>query len=299
MASIYKHKDQNTIKSYILVIFFTLIVCSFGFLVSYYLQSYFFLFLAVAIASVSVVTSVFSSHKMVLRIAKAKEANREKHIDLIRMIENLSITAGLPAPKLYIIEDEAPNAFATGKNPKHSVIAVTTGLIKILDKNEMEGVLAHELAHIGNRDVLFMAIVFGLAGVIAILADIAFRFLIFGGGRGGDNKASVVMLIIGVIVVSILASVSAAIIKASVSQKREYVADATACLLTRYPEGLCNALRKISSSHTVLKHKTHGSAFFFINDPFLNVEKKKKASLFNRLFSTHPPIEKRIEAMSI
>ncbi len=295
MASIYKHRDQNAIKSYILVFAFALFVFVVGILLSYYLGSYFFLFFATALAVIFFTISFFGSGKMVLKIANAKKANREENIDLIRMLENLSITAGLPTPELYIINDDAPNAFATGKNKKNSVVAVTTGLIKILDKNEMEGVLAHELAHIGNRDILLMTIVFGLAGFLAILADLAFRFIFFGGG--GDNRSGILIAIVGVIAVSILASVSSAIIKAAVSQKREYVADATACLLTRYPEGLCNALRKISQSQSTLKHKSHGSAFFFINDPFLNLNKKKKSGFFDRIFSTHPPIEKRIEAL--
>ena len=294
MASIYKHRDQNTIKSYVLVFVFALLVVFVGGLLSHYLDSYFFLFFAVALAVFFFTISFFGSGKIVLKMAHAKKANRKENIELIRMLENLSITAGLPTPELYIINDDAPNAFATGKTQKNSVVAVTTGLIKILDKNEMEGVLAHELAHIGNRDVLLMTIVFGLAGVIAILADIAFRFIFFG---GGDNKNGILIAIVGVIAVSILASVSSAVIKAAISQKREYVADATACLLTRYPEGLCGALRKISQSHNTLKHKSHGSAFFFINDPFLSIKKKKKPGIFDRIFSTHPPIEKRIKAL--
>ena len=201
---------------------------------------------------------------------------------------NLCITAGLPIPKIYIIEDEALNAFATGRNPEHGVICLTTGLIDRLEKPELEGVIAHELSHIGNRDVLLSTVVVVLVGFVAILADL-FRYWAFFGGSGGDNKDGrlKIILIIAAVILSILAPIAALLIQLAISRKREYLADASGGLLTRYPEGLASALEKISADTKPLEKANRATAHLFISNPF----KGKKAK---SLFMTHPPIKERI-----
>ena len=243
----------------------------------------------------SIVMNIFSywfSDKIVLKLAGAREAKREENFTLYTSMENLAITAGLPMPKVYIINDPAPNAFATGRDKNHAVVAVTTGLLQILDKNELEGVLAHELSHIGNRDMLLSTVVVVLAGFISILADIFRRNLIFGGHRDNDNKAQGIMLLIGIIL-SILAPIFALLIQLAISRKREFLADASGALLTRYPEGLANALRKISQNSIPMARQSKAIAHLYIADP--------KGSSFGKkisgLFATHPHVEDRIKAL--
>lgn len=210
--------------------------------------------------------------------------------ELFHIVENLSITAGLPMPKIYIIEDLAPNAFATGRDKNHSAIAVTTGLRKMLDKNELEGVIAHELAHIGNRDTLLQTIVVVLVGLVTIVSDIFLRSQILG-GRDRDSRAGGIIMIVG-IVFMILSPIIATIIQLAISRKREFLADASAGLMTRYPEGLASALRKISSYGNPMKKAHVATAHLFISNPFGNSKKG-----ISRLFMTHPPVEERIEAL--
>ena len=243
----------------------------------------------------SIVMNIFSywfSDKIVLKLAGAREAKREENFTLYTSMENLAITAGLPMPKVYIINDPAPNAFATGRDKNHAVVAVTTGLLQILDKNELEGGLAHELSHIGNRDMLLSTVVVVLAGFISILADIFRRNLIFGGHRDNDNKAQGIMLLIGIIL-SILAPIFALLIQLAISRKREFLADASGALLTRYPEGLANALRKISQNSIPMARQSKAIAHLYIADP--------KGSSFGKkisgLFATHPHVEDRIKAL--
>src|SRR3989344_4309097 len=237
MATLYTHQAQNITKTWLLMTVFFVLVIGLGWFFSIYYGNpnilYFF-------ALFSIVMNIFSywfSDKIVLKLAGAREAKREENFTLYTSMENLAITAGLPMPKVYIINDPAPNAFATGRDKNHAVVAVTTGLLQILDKNELEGVLAHELSHIGNRDMLLSTVVVVLAGFISILADIFRRNLIFGGHRDNDNKAQGIMLLIGIIL-SILAPIFALLIQLAISRKREFLADASGALLTRYPEGL-------------------------------------------------------------
>jgi len=194
-------------------------------------------------------------------------------------------------PKVYIVEDPSPNAFATGRNPEHAVVAVTTGLIEILNRNELEGVVAHEMAHIGNRDMLVMTVAVVLAGFIAIISDIMLRSMIFGGGDNKDrHPAFWIVPIVGII----LAPIAAQLIKMTVSRKREYLADATGALLTRYPEGLASALEKITSHAQPMKHASNATAHLFISDPFQGAKKKSMMQRIGGLFQTHPPAEDRI-----
>jgi heat shock protein HtpX len=199
----------------------------------------------------------------------------------------------LPKPKLYILNDSAPNAFATGRDPEHSAVAVTTGLISILERNELEGVIAHELSHIGNRDILVSTVAVILAGFVAILADMFFRMMWFGGGNR-DSRASGPILIAS-IVLAILAPIAAQLIHFAISRKREFLADASGALLTRYPEGLASALEKIHSHGGEMKKASHATAHLFIANPF--GAQKGIGSKINKMFSTHPPVNERIKAL--
>jgi len=238
------------------------------------------------------VVSYWFSDKIVLKLAGAREANRQEHFDLYTSVENLAITAGLPKPKVYIINDPAPNAFATGRDKDHAVVAVTTGLLALLDKNELEGVLAHELSHIGNRDMLLSTVVVVLVGFVTIISDIFMRHLFFGGGRDNDNKAQGILMLIGIIL-SILAPIFAVLIQLAISRKREFLADASGALLTRYPEGLASALHKISLYKLPMLSQSSAIAHLYISDPKGSSLGKKVGSFF----ATHPPAEERIKAL--
>ncbi|MEK9182628.1 MAG: M48 family metallopeptidase, partial [Patescibacteria group bacterium] len=226
---------------------FFVVVIGIGWYFSFYYGNPDILYFFVAFSILMNVFSYWFSDKIVLTLAGAKLAKREEYFDLYTSVENLSITAGLPMPKVYVVEDSAPNAFATGRNKEHAVVCVTTGLLEILEKNELEGVIAHELSHIGNRDMLLSTVVVVLVGFISILADVFRRNLFFGRSRDSDNKAQGILLLIGIIL-SILAPIFALLIQLAISRKREFLADASGALLTRYPEGLSNALRKISQN---------------------------------------------------
>lgn len=271
---------------------FLVLVIAIGYAVSWYFESSIIVYIAVGFALLMNFFSYWYSDKIVLKMTGAKQVTRDEYFDLYNIVENLSITAGLPMPKVYIVDDPAPNAFATGRNPEHGVVAVTTGLLEILDKNELEGVVAHEMAHIGNRDILVMTVAVVLAGFIAILADFFMRALWFGGDNNRDRHPVVlVVAIVGIM----LAPVAAQLIKMTISRKREYLADASGALLTRYPEGLASALEKISSYTGPMKSASHATAHLFIDDPFDNQHQKKGITQsIGNLFQTHPPIQKRI-----
>lgn len=243
--------------------------------------------------------SYWFSDKIVLRISGAKEASKEEFYDLYTSVENLSITSGLPMPKVYVIEDSSPNAFATGRNEKHATVAFTTGILQILNKAELEGVIAHELAHIKNKDILLQSVVVVLVGFVTMLSDIFVRSTFFGGGQDRDSKAGGIMLLIGIALL-ILSPIVAMLIQLAISRKREFLADATGALMTRYPDGLASALMKISSNATPLKKANHATAHLFISDPYKehsDEESHKKISFFHKIFLTHPPVEERVNAL--
>ncbi len=291
MATLYRQKENNIYKTWLLMGVFLVFIIAIGYAISWYLGNPYILYSAVLFAFLMNFYSYWNSHKMVLRMTGAKPVERKDEPELYNIVENLSITAGLPMPKVYIIHDPAPNAFATGRNPENAVVAATTGLLDMLDRNEIEGVMAHELAHVGNRDMLVMTVAVVLAGVIAIVADFFARTLMFGGGNKDRHPIFLVVGIIGII----LAPIAAQMIQLAISRKREYTADATAALLTRYPEGLASALEKISGYKAPMQRVSHATSHLFISDPY--GRKKKKGSFgswFNGLFQTHPPIEKRI-----
>ena len=238
--------------------------------------------------------SYYFSDKIVLGISGAKQIDLKSNKELYRIVENLCIAAGLPLPKIYIIDDSAPNAFATGRDPKHAAIAFTTGILQKLNKQELEGVTAHELSHVGNRDTLVMAVVSVLVGTIALLADFFMRSMWFGGNRNNDSKGGNTIFLILAIVAAILAPIVATLIQLAVSRRREFLADASGILLTRHPQGLASALQKISSDKEALEVANRGTAHLYIVNPLKGKEAKQWLA---GLFNTHPPIEARVKAL--
>src|SRR3989339_1109119 len=267
MAKLYTHQSKNIAKTWLLMSVFFAVVIGFGWFFSFYYNDPIILYFFVPFSILMNIFSYWFSDKIVLKLAGAKPANREENFVLYTSVENLSITAGLPMPKVYIINDPAPNAFATGRNKEHAVVAVTTGLLDILEKPELEGVLAHELSHIGNRDMLLSTVVVVLVGFVSILADVFRRNLFFSRNRDSDNKAHGVLMLVGVIL-SILAPIFVVLIQLAISRKREFLADSSGALLTRYPEGLSSALRKISSDITPMRTANNTTAHLWLADPY-------------------------------
>ncbi len=293
MATLYTHQGENVTKTWMLMGVFLVLVIAVGYGASWYLGSPVILYGAIIFALIMNVGSYWFSDKIVLSMTGAREATRAEFPDLWNVVENLSITAGLPMPKVYVVNDPAPNAFATGRDPEHAVVATTTGLLQILDRSELEGVIAHELSHIGNRDMLVMTVAVVLAGFIAIIADLFMRFTIHGGG--GDRQKSPLFLILAIIGI-ILAPIAAQLIQMAVSRKREYLADASGALLTRYPEGLASALEKISGYGHPMQRVSHATAHLFIADPYGSGERTLGQKI-GGLFQTHPPAGERIKIL--
>lgn len=290
--NLYQDRARNLRKTWALMLGFFLMVIAIGWAVSYYYQSPVILYAAVGFSILMNIGSYWFSDKLVLSMTKACPATREEFFDLYTVTENLAITAGLPMPRLYVIDDPAPNAFATGRNEKHAVVATTTGLLAMLDRTELEGVIAHELSHVKNRDMLVMTVAVVLAGFIAIIADIFLRMSFFGGGNQDNGRAGVIFAVLAVIA-AILAPIAAQLIQLAISRRREFLADASGALLTRYPEGLASALRKISSYAAPMRTANHATAHLFIANPF----GANAGKFINRLFATHPPVEERVEAL--
>jgi len=265
-----------------------------GWLISYLLESQLILGIAIIYAFLASFISYWYSDKIVLAISRARPIKKEDNPELYRLVENLCIAAGLPLPQIYIIKEQQPNAFAAGRDPQHAVVAVTQGLLERLDKVELEGVIAHELSHIGNRDALLQTIVVILAGVIVIMTNLFFRIGLRSRSSRDDNKgAGAILLVVGVLF-AVLAPLVANLIKLAISRKREFLADASGALLTRYPEGLARALEKISKDPNPLKIANNATSHLFIINPLKGEEQN---SWINRLFMTHPPLEERIKAL--
>ncbi len=251
---------------------------------------------ALILSGITSLGSYYYSDKLVLAISGATPIKKSDNPVLFNTIENLCIGSGIPMPKIYIINDPSPNAFATGRDPNHAVVAATTGILEKLNKVELEGVIAHELSHVRNFDTRLMAIVAVLVGFIVILANFFMRSLWFGGTRNNDREGSnfqVIFILLG-IAFAILSPIAATLIQLAVSRKRELLADASGALLTRYPEGLASALEKIARDPKPLKTATNATAHLFIVNPFKNKEVKQ---WFSSLFDTHPPIEERIKIL--
>ncbi len=292
MATLYTEQSKNIGKTWLLMSIFLVIVIALGWYFSYYYGDPNILYFFVIFSVLMNFFSYWFSDKIVLKLAGAKPATREQYFDLYTSVENLAITAGLPMPKVYVIQDDAPNAFATGRNENHAVVAATTGLLAILDKTELEGVIGHELSHIGNRDMLLSTVVVVLVGFVTILADVFRRNLFLGNMRSRDNNRSGGLLVIVGILLSILAPIFSILIQLAISRKREFLADASGALLTRYPEGLANALRKIAQYGKPMARQSKAIAHLYIADPKAAFGKK-----IGGLFATHPPVEERIKAL--
>ena len=290
----YSQIDSNKRKTWGLIIFFSIFTVLVVSLLVY--SSGADVYTSLAIGGVfSVCYSLiafYASDKVALQTQGAQKIHKEQAPDLYRLVENLCITAGLPMPAIYLIEDEAPNAFATGRDPEHASIAVTTGLLARLEKIELEGVLAHELGHIKNYDIRLMTIVVVLVGLLILVSDILIRMNIFGHRSKELKGGALVILLVGLLL-GILSPLIAQVIKLAVSRTREYLADASGALLTRHPDGLASALTKIESYHGEMKRANHATAHLYISSPF-GAKKKGGMSWYNRLFATHPPIADRI-----
>jgi heat shock protein HtpX len=292
MATLYTQQGQNVRKTWMLMSIFFIIVIGLGYVFSRMYNNpnilYFFVVFSVGMN----IISYWYSDKIALTMAGAHPATREQYFDFYTIVENLAITAGLPMPKIYIIDDPSPNAFATGRNKEHAVIAVTTGLLSLMNKTELEGVISHEMSHIGNKDMLVSTVAVVLVGFIAIISDMMIRMSFFG-GRRNDREGNNLFMIIG-IVVAILAPIAATLIQLAISRKREYLADASGALLTRYPEGLASALEKINKYGTPMIKQSTAIAHLYIANPTGSGQFAKKVG---NLFSTHPPIEDRIKRL--
>ncbi|MFB6212370.1 MAG: M48 family metallopeptidase [Candidatus Magasanikbacteria bacterium] len=295
MANLYNQIGKNKRKTFFLFTIFLAFAIGLGWFISQVYNSPIILYLAVFIAIVMNIIAYWYSDKIVLKMSNAKPADKEKYEGLHNKVENLAITAGLPKPEVYIIEKQQPNAFATGRNPENSVVAVTEGLLKKLNDSELEGVLAHELSHIGNRDMLISTAAVVLVGFISILADMFMRSVFFQALFGDEEGGGGGLMMIVAIVISILAPLGASLIQLAISRKREFLADASGAMLTRYPEGLASALKKISKDSTPMKEEARTTtAHLWIESPFKGRQAK---NWFTKLFQTHPPVEERISKL--
>jgi heat shock protein HtpX len=290
----------NKRNSLALIAVFLAFIAVFGYVIGYAwigdpASALFGLGLAVVAGSVSGVVSYYAGDRMVLAASRAREVTHDEVPQLFNVVEEMAIASGLPMPKVYIIEDSAPNAFATGRDPEHASIAVTSGLLEKLDRDELQGVIAHEMAHVGNFDIRYAMLVGILVGTTVLISDFFLRGLWFGGGRGGrregGGQAQLIMIIVAV-VLAVLAPIFARLLQLSISRQREYLADATAVRLTRNPKGLADALQKISGDTEVLEVANRATAHLYIVNPIKKFEKRAKG-----LFSTHPPIEERIQIL--
>lgn len=290
MSNLYSHRDSNIAKTWAFMGLFCGLIIALGWAIGGYYGNPAILYGASFLAIFMNIFSYWFSDKIVLKLHHAKPATREEYFDLWNVVENLSIAAGLPMPKVYVIEDAAPNAFATGRSKNHAVICVTTGLLQILNRVELEGVIAHELSHIGNRDMLLSTFVVVMAGFVSILSNMFLRSgSLSGRGRNREGGAALGFL---ALVLAILTPLAATLIQLAISRKREFLADASGALLTRYPEGLANALKKISVSGVPMRTANTATAHLFIANPFGTATKG-----LGRLFMTHPPVEERIRAL--
>jgi len=292
MATLYTHQGENIRKTWMLMSIFLIIIIGLGYVFAQMYNNPSILYFCVIFSILMNVVSYWYSDKIALTMAGAHPATREKYFDFYTIVENLAITAGLPMPKIYVIEDPSPNAFATGRDKNHAVIAVTTGLLSVMNKNELEGVVAHEMSHIGNKDMLLSTVAVVLVGFVSIISDMMIRGAMFG-GRDNNDRGNGIFAIVGIIL-AILAPIFATLIQLAISRKREYLADASGSLLTRFPEGLASALEKISQYGRPMKKQSNAIAHLYIANPTGSGAFAKKVG---NLFSTHPPIEDRIKKL--
>jgi heat shock protein HtpX len=293
--------QSNITKTYIIMIGFTVFVVLFGYILGQALgYGNGFMYIAVLFSVISAFASYYWGDSLVLAMSGARPADRKRDFDFFTVAENLAIAGGIPKPRLYVIDDTAMNAFATGRDPEHAVVCATTGILERLDRRELEGVIAHELSHVKNFDTRLMAVVAVLVGTIAFLADMFMRSLWWGGGRGSasrrsddDNNLGAIFMVVG-IVLAIISPILATIIQLAVSRNREFLADASGADLTRYPEGLARALEKLKGDREVLEAATNATAHLYIANPFKG---KQFGAWFAGLFDTHPPLDERIKRL--
>ncbi|MBI2252167.1 MAG: zinc metalloprotease HtpX [Armatimonadetes bacterium] len=290
----YKQIDANKRNSLLLISFFLILIMTLGWVFSYVLNNTWIFPIAVIFSVSQALIGYYFGDKITLLVSRAKEVRHDENPQFYHIVENLCITAGLPLPKIYIIEDSAPNAFAAGRDPKHALICVTSGLLEKLERPELEGVIAHELSHIGNYDIRLMTIAVVLVGIVSLLSDWFLRYTFWGRRereREENNQFKIIILALAFIL-AILAPLIAGLIQLAISRKREYLADASAALLTRYPEGLAQALEKISQDSEPLEAANKATAHLYIENPL-----KEHGGWLNNLFNTHPPVEERIKIL--
>lgn len=300
--NLYTHRDANIRKTWLLLTIFLVVVIGFGYLLEQYYNNSAILLVAVVFSVLMSVVSYWFSDRIVLRMNNARPITHDQAPELYKVVENLAITAGLPTPKIFIVQDQAPNAFATGRNPRHAVVAVTSGLLERLDRSELEGVIAHELSHIGNWDMLVSTVVVVLVGFISIAADFFMRSLWWGGwggGRSDDREhAGRGLVAVAAVVGAILLPIAATLLQLAVSRKREFLADASGALLTRYPEGLASALEKIAGYSKPMRGATATTAHLWFENPFgADAVRSRRQPWWIKLFMTHPPVEERVRAL--
>lgn len=293
MATIYTHQSKNVTRTWLLMAVFLGVIIAIGYVFSEAYQSPAILYFAIIFSTFMNVLSYWFSDKIVLSMYRATPVTNESHPDLYNIVENLSITAGLPMPKVYVIPDQAPNAFATGRNKDHAAVAVTSGLLQILNRTELEGVIAHELSHIGNRDTLLSTVVIVLVGFVSLMSNIFLRSGLLGMRRNNDREGNAgnIFAIVGVLL-AIFSPIAVTLIQLAISRRREYLADASGALLTRYPEGLASALEKIAANSRPMVRANEASAHLFIANPFGKMKNRVAG-----LFATHPPAEERIKIL--
>lgn len=295
MSTLWTHRDSNIRKTWLLITLFLIIVMSVGWVFSRVYNNPGILVFAVLFSVIMSFISYWYSDRIVIATTGARPLSDEEAPEVHNIVENLAITAGLPKPRIYIVHSAQPNAFATGRNPQKAIVAVTTGILERLNRSELEGVLAHELSHVGNRDMLISTVVVVLVGFLQLLADMLWWGRM---GRDRDSRAGLVFILIG-IVLSLLAPLVATLIQLAISRKREFLADASGALLTRYPEGLASALEKIAADNTPMRQANHATAHLWLDDPYQGKEKSasRRTSWLTKLFMTHPPIEDRIRVL--
>jgi heat shock protein HtpX len=295
--TIYSQISSNKQKTFLIFALFVVILTGFFYMIGlYYGDANGYLVLGLIISSFSSVFSYYFSDRIVLFSVGAVPADKRTHFDFYTAGENMAIAAGIPCPKLYVIRDSAPNAFATGRDPKHAVVCATEGLLAMMNRAELEGVIAHELSHIKNYDMLVMTVVSVLVGTISLVADWILRSMWWGGrGRDNDRDGNRNPLMFALLLIAlVIAPLTATLIQLAISRRREYLADADGALLTRRPEGLASALEKIAGYPRGMQSATTATAHLFISSPF---KKNKKGDWFVNLFSTHPPVEERIRLL--
>jgi heat shock protein HtpX len=298
---VYEQIAANKRRSWLIIAFFVLLVAGVVIAVDYLVGAGPIGFAIAAVVAIgSSVLAYYNSDKVALAMSRARPADPQEYARYHNLVEGLCIASGLPKPGLYIIDDPAPNAFATGRDPQHAAIAATTGLLEKMNRVELEGVLAHELSHVRNYDILVSTIAVTMVGIIALLSDFFLRFMFWGGRRDRNDSndagpAGAILAIVGILLL-VLAPIVARLMQLALSRRRESLADASGVQLTRYPPGLISALKKLQDDHTVIHTASKATAHLWIEEP-LDTEPGKAGSRINKLFSTHPPLEERIKAL--